>query len=149
MESRAAPYPFSSVASPRADKSQVYVDGTCNLCNASVKFILPRDRNSRFQFGNLQSETTQHVLAAFKANPAELSSVVLVENGKLYTRSAAALRIAKGLSSAWPLLYVFVLVPPFIRNAVYDWVARNRHRWFGRSSACLVPPPEWKEAFLE
>lgn len=149
MESPAAPYPSSSVASPRADKSQVYADGMCNLCNGSVKFILPRDRKFRFQFGTLQSEATQKVLASFGANPSDLSSVVLVENGKLYTRSSAVLRIVRRLSGAWPLLYVFVIVPPFIRNAIYDWVARNRHFWFGRSTACLMPPPGWKERFLE
>lgn len=149
MESRAAPYPFSSVASPLADKSQVYVDGMCNLCNGSVKFILPRDRKFRFQFGTLQSEATQRLLTAFGANPAELSTVVLVEKGKLYTRSAAVLRIARGLGGAWPAIYAFVIVPPLVRNAVYDWVAMNRDRWFGRSSACLVPPPEWKDRFLD
>ena len=149
MASPAAPYRYSNVASPAPDKSQVYVDGMCNLCNGWVRFMLPRDKRFRFQIGTLQSATTQQVLASFGADPSSLSTVVLVENGKLFTRSTAVLRIARKLGGGWPIAYVFIVIPPFVRNALYDLVSRNRHRWFGRSSACLVAPPEWKERFLD
>ncbi|MNW64827.1 hypothetical protein D3C74_431440 [compost metagenome] len=77
-----------------------------------------------------------------------MDTFVLIENGKYYTRSTAALRLAKGLKFPYPLLYVFIIVPKFIRNAVYNWVARNRYRWFGKDEACMLPTPEIKDRFL-
>ncbi|MNN65240.1 hypothetical protein D3C81_1807260 [compost metagenome] len=78
-----------------------------------------------------------------------LGTMVLVENGIAYRRSTAALRIAKGLCFPWPLLYIFIVIPPPLRNAVYKWIAANRYRWFGKDEACMVPTPEIRERFLE
>jgi predicted DCC family thiol-disulfide oxidoreductase YuxK len=123
-------------------------DGVCNLCNSSVQFIIERDPNARFRFASLQSEKGQALLSRFENRPADLSSVVLVQDGQLYTRSEAALRVARQLGGGWSLLYAFIVVPCPIRDAVYDWIARNRYRWFGKKDACMIPSPELKSRFL-
>lgn len=129
-------------------KSVILFDGVCNLCNASVDFILKRDKSNRFLVGALQEEAGKKLLSRFKVNPEYLDSLVLVEGGKVFFRSTAALKIAKNLSGFWPLFYVFILLPPFIRDAVYDWIGKNRYRWFGKKSTCRLPSPEEKSKFL-
>jgi len=96
----------------------------------------------------LQSEFGQSQLDRYHFDKNQLLSVVLVINGKSYDRSSAALEIARRLDGLWPLLYVFVIVPPFIRNFVYDWISRNRYRWFGRTDECMIPTPELKARFI-
>ncbi len=123
-------------------------DGVCNLCNASVQFVLKRDTEGQFRFASLQSEAAQELLRQFPEAPAGINTVVLIENGQLYTKSDAALRAAKRLPGPWPLLYGFILLPRSLRNLVYDWIARNRYRWFGKEDQCMLPRPEWKERFL-
>lgn len=124
-------------------------DGVCNLCNASVQFILKRDPKAHFRFASLQSPVGQ-ALSAHAGLPAnEINTVVLFENGQPYLRSDAALRIARHLGSLWPLLYGFSIIPRAIRHAVYDWIARNRYRWFGKQESCMLPLPEWKNRFLD
>jgi predicted DCC family thiol-disulfide oxidoreductase YuxK len=123
-------------------------DGVCNLCNASVQFVLKRDRQGQFRFASLQSEAAQELLRQFPEAPAGINTVVLIENGQLYTKSDAALRAAKRLPGPWPLLYGFILLPRPLRNLVYDWIARNRYRWFGKEDQCMLPRPEWKDRFL-
>jgi predicted DCC family thiol-disulfide oxidoreductase YuxK len=134
--------------SPTTKHPILLFDGVCNLCNASVQFVLKRDPEGRFRFASLQSEAAQELLAQFEHAPADLSTVVLIENGQLYTKSDAALRAARRLPGLWPLLYGFIILPRFLRNGVYDWIARNRYRWFGREEQCMLPRPEWKERFL-
>lgn len=123
-------------------------DGVCNLCNASVQFVLKRDRQGQFRFASLQSEAAQELLRQFPEAPAGINTVVLIENGQLYTKSDAALRAAKRLPGLWPVLYGFILLPRPLRNLAYDWIARNRYRWFGKEDQCMLPRPEWKERFL-
>lgn len=120
------------------------------MCNRSVRFILERDPGGYFQFAALQSEAGRRLLAeqGAEALGERLESVLLIENGRLYSHSTAALRIVRRLKGAWRLLYGFVLIPPFLRNAVYRWVARNRYRWFGKQEACALPRPEWRGRFL-
>ena len=132
-----------------ADKSIVLFDGVCNLCSSSVQFIIRHDKDDRFRFASLQSETAENLLAPFHPDPAALSSIVLVENNKVYTHSAAALRIARKLRGAWPALYVFMLVPQFIRDGVYNYVARNRYKWFGRKQECWIPNADLRMKFLD
>lgn len=129
-------------------KSVVLFDGVCNLCNASVDFILRRDRKDRFLVGALQEEAGKRLLSKFKVDSDYLDSLVLVEEGKVYFRSTAALRIAKNLPGFWPFFYVFIVLPPFVRDAVYDWIGKNRYRWFGKKSTCRLPSPEEKSKFL-
>jgi predicted DCC family thiol-disulfide oxidoreductase YuxK len=123
-------------------------DGVCNLCNASVLFVIDRDPGRRFAFASLQSPEAARLLAERGYLGMELDSVLLVEGRRVYERSTAALRVARRLTGAWPLLSVFLLVPRPLRDAVYDWVARNRYRWFGRQDACRVPAPELRARFL-
>lgn len=126
----------------------ILFDGVCNLCNRSVQFILKRDKKAYFQFAALQSEAGQAFLKDLGKDAEQFNSVVLIEKGKVYEKSTAALRIARHLGGAWPLLYGFYIVPAFIRDGVYSWIARNRYRWFGQKEHCMMPQPEWKERFL-
>ena len=122
-------------------------DGVCTLCNGFVRFVIDRDPAGRFQFAPLQSDAARRVLGSA---PQPLpDSLVLVENGRLFMRSSAALRVARGLRFPWPLAYVFVAVPRPVRDWMYDAVARNRYRWFGRRDVCMVPTPELRARFLD
>jgi predicted DCC family thiol-disulfide oxidoreductase YuxK len=126
----------------------VLFDGVCNLCDRSVQFIIKRDPKQYFKFAPLQSETAKKLLAKHGLEAAYLERVVLIEQGNAYTYSTAPLRITRHLSGAWPLCYGFIVVPRFIRDAVYRWVARNRYRWFGQKEACGLPSAEDKARFL-
>lgn len=123
-------------------------DGVCNLCNGAVQWVLKHDRKGVFRFAALQSETGQALLKRFGLSPEHFDTVVLVEGDRLFTRSDAALELARRLGGGWSMLYGFKIIPRFIRNAIYDWIARNRYRWFGKKEACMLPRPEWKERFV-
>lgn len=126
----------------------ILFDGVCNFCNASVNFVIDRDPKFLFKFAALQSEFGKEKLTQAGLNAEEYTSVVLIEDGKVYTRSTAALRVARQLSGLWPLLYGFIVVPPFLRNWVYDIIARNRYTWFGKSENCRLPSPEERTRFI-
>ena len=127
----------------------VLFDGVCNFCDASVKFVLDRDEVGYFRFGALQSPAARPYLERCGLSPDELSTVVLVEGDRCYTRSTAALRITRKLGGAWPLLYALVVVPRPLRDVAYGWFARNRYRWFGKRDECRVPSPALRARFLE
>ena len=131
-------------------KSVILFDGVCNLCNGAVLFIIDRDPRQRFLFAPLQSDFAVELLATLDEElpVAGADSIVLIEGGRVYQRSDAAVRIAKQLRSPWPLLSVFTSVPRGLRDRVYDLVARNRYRWFGREGACRIPTPELRQRFL-
>lgn len=126
----------------------VLFDGVCNLCNAAVDFLIARDPRRRFVFGALQSEAARPLLRGAGLEQQQLESMLVIEGGRAYRRSTAALRIARALGGAWPLLYALVLVPPPLRDAVYDWLARRRYRWFGVRETCRIPTPEERVRFL-
>lgn len=130
------------------DAPRILFDGVCNLCNAFVRFVIARDPAARFRFGALSSDSAARVLreAGVTAPP---DSLVLVENGAVYFRSDAALRIARRLTLPWRLAYGLVVVPRFIRDGVYDFIAARRYHWFGRRDVCMVPTPELKRRFLD
>lgn len=128
----------------------VLFDGVCNLCTASVQFIVARDPRGTIRFASLQSRAAGRLLAPLGVTPApEPQTVLLLEDGRLYTRSTAALRIARKLSGLWPLLIVFLAVPRPLRDAVYDFIGRHRYRWFGRTEACWLPTPALRARFLD
>jgi predicted DCC family thiol-disulfide oxidoreductase YuxK len=127
----------------------VLFDGVCNLCNASVRFIAERDPHGRFRFAALQSDTGRRLLEEHGLDAGELSTVVVVADGRAYTRSDAALRVARGLGRGWPALGALRIVPRLVRDAAYGVVARNRYRWFGRKDECMIPTPEMRARFLE
>src|SRR5262245_6045945 len=127
----------------------ILFDGVCNLCNASVHWIIERDPRRIFRFASLQSAAGRAALAASGATAAPLESVVLIDRARIYTRSDAAIRIARRLGLPWSAVAVAVLVPRRLRDAGYDWVARNRYGWFGRRESCLRPTPELAGLFLD
>ena len=130
-------------------KPIVLFDGYCNLCSSSVIFVLKRERGDVFRFASLQSDFASRLLSDMGMEEDVPDSIVLVESGKVYTRSTAALLMARRLRFIWPALYVFILVPKFIRDPVYDWIARNRYRWFGKRSSCFVPNQDVRHKFLD
>lgn len=136
---------MSHVASPI-----VLFDGVCNLCNASVQFIIDRDPRAELRFASLQSGPAAKLFEehGMKAPEGDPDSILLVEDGKIYERSTAALRIARRMSGLWSVLYAFIVVPRPIRDFVYKIIARNRYRWFGKSEMCRVPTPELRARFL-
>ncbi len=127
----------------------ILFDGVCNLCNRAVVFVTRRDPNRIFRFAPLQSKTGQALLARHGIPDHTLDSLVLVEDTGYATRSTAALRIARRLRAPWPALAVFFVVPRPVRDAVYDWVASNRYKWFGRRETCMVPSRENRARFLD
>jgi predicted DCC family thiol-disulfide oxidoreductase YuxK len=129
-------------------KSVILFDGVCNLCNASIDFTLKRDKKNQFLVGALQEEAGKTLLSKFEVNPEYLDSLVLIEDEKAYFRSTAALKIAKNLSGLWPLLYGLIILPSGLRDGIYDWIGRNRYRWFGKKTTCRLPTPEEKAKFL-
>jgi predicted DCC family thiol-disulfide oxidoreductase YuxK len=126
----------------------VLFDGVCNLCNGFVRFVIRRDRQARFKFGSLQSRGAKELLSRRSNSAAIPDSVVLWENGTVYTESSAALRIARMLGFPWSLAYALVIVPKKLRDAIYSLVARNRYRWFGKRDVCMIPTPDLRDRFL-
>ena len=132
-----------------SDIRVVLFDGYCNLCSGGVVFILKRERGDVFRFASLQSEYAQNLLKDLDIAGDAPDSIILVEDNHVYYRSGAALRIAKRLRHLWPLLYGFIIIPKFIRDPIYDWIARNRYRWFGKRDTCFMPDRNVKHKFLE
>jgi len=130
------------------EKRLVLFDGVCNFCNWAVLFIVDRDPKERFLFASLQSDVGQQTLREHKCDP-NLESVLLVENDKPYTRSTAALRIARQLRWPWPILfYLFILIPRFVRDAAYRYFAAHRYQWFGKADQCRIPTPELRRRIV-
>ena len=127
----------------------IMFEGVCNLCDHSVQFILDRDPAGVFFFASLQSDTGRALLVDHQLDPDALASIVVVDGDTAYTRSDAALRIARDLRFPWNGLPVFRIVPRFIRDAVYELVARNRYRWFGTRESCRLPTPDVAARFLD
>lgn len=129
-------------------KPVILFDGVCNFCNSAVNFAIKRDEKSLLKFAPLQSDEAKKLLASYNLSDQEMSSFVFIENKKSYTRSTAALRVCRHLNNLWPLMYGFIIVPKFIRDEIYNWIARNRYRWFGKKEICMVPTPEVRSRFL-
>lgn len=131
------------------NKDVLLFDGVCNLCNGAVNFIIDRDPHQHFKFAALQSDFGQQKLKELGFNTEEFDSLVLLSEGKVYKKSTAALRIARKLKGLYPLLYIFIIVPPFIRHWVYDLIGRNRYRWWGKQDSCRMPTPELRQRFVD
>ena len=127
----------------------ILFDGLCNLCEGSVQFVLRHDKKKQFVFASLQSRVAEKLLLPFTENLAKPDSFLLLENGHMYTRSTAALRVCRRLNGFFPLLYGFIIIPRFIRDAVYKLIAANRYKWFGKKEACWIPTPELSARFLD
>jgi len=118
------------------------------MCNRSVQFIVARDPAAHFRFAALGSEAAQRLLGESVLTGPLPDSIALIEHGRAYTRSAAALHIARRLRFPWPLVSALIVAPRPLRDLVYDLIARNRYRWFGKRDACMVPTPELRKRFL-
>lgn len=124
-------------------------DGVCNLCNSSVQVILKRDKGKIFRFAALQSEYGRQLIDQFPTELKNIDSVVLKEGSTLWFKSDAVLRVLWHLGGWYRILYGFKIVPRFVRDALYDWIAGHRYSWFGRQDTCMVPTPELKNRFLD
>jgi predicted DCC family thiol-disulfide oxidoreductase YuxK len=126
----------------------ILFDGVCNFCNSAVNFVIDRDKNDRFRFVSLQSAKGQELLQDFGKPLTDFDTVLLLRGNTLYQKSDAALEVIRYLGGAWPLLLGFRVFPLFLRNAVYDLVAKNRYRIFGEANTCRLPSPEERAKFL-
>jgi len=130
-------------------KPIILFDGVCNYCNSMVNFIIGQDTQKRFVFAPLQSISGQQLLRDHHLPFNDFDSFVLIDHGKAYMRSSASLNVFKKLPWYWKWTQFFWIVPPFLRDAVYNVIARNRYKWFGKKEACMIPGPELKARFLD
>lgn len=128
-------------------KHIILFDGECNFCDHSVQFIIKRDPAAFFKFTSLQSDKGQALLQQYQV-PANINSFVLISNNKVYHHSSAALHVSKHLKGLWKAAYFFIIVPVPIRDFFYNIIAKNRYRWFGKKSSCMLPSPDVRKRFL-
>jgi predicted DCC family thiol-disulfide oxidoreductase YuxK len=128
--------------------SIILFDGICNVCSGAVQFVIKRDKKNHFRFASLQSPEGQKLLKFNELPANDFNSFILIEDEKVYTKSTGALRVTKNLSGLWPLLYGFIIVPKFLRDSIYDLIAKNRYKWFGKKDSCMIPTPEVRAKFL-
>lgn len=126
----------------------ILFDGMCHLCSNSVQFIIKRDPKGIFSFASLQSDIGQQLLHTYHINK-QTDSLVFIHHGRAYIKSTAALKICKDLRSLWKIAYIFILIPKPIRDGIYTFIARNRYKWFGKKTVCMLPNPELRKRFLE
>ena len=136
-------------ASSSLDHPTIFFDGVCNLCNSSINFVIDRDSKAIIKFVPLQSNTAKGLLPKHNIDPEKLDGIVFYDGEKIYQKSRAVLEITTRMRGIWPLCYGLIIIPGFVRNLVYDFIAKNRYRWFGKQSACRVPTPELKSRFLD
>jgi predicted DCC family thiol-disulfide oxidoreductase YuxK len=132
----------------KGKQSVVLFDGVCHFCNSSVNFIMDRDPKNKFVFAPLQSQVANDILLELGGKKTLIYSIILIQDNRIYKRSRASLEIVRQLNGLWPLLYVFIIVPDFIRDIIYNFIAKNRYKWFGKLEACRVPKQEERERFL-
>src|SRR5258707_6219589 len=125
----------------------ILFDGVCNLCSASVQFIIKRDSEKKFRFASLQSVFAKKILVEKQIGDSG-KTILFLKDKKIYFRSDAALEISRELDGLWPVLYFLKIIPRFIRDAVYNFISRNRYRWFGKTDACWLPSPDLSSRFV-
>lgn len=137
-----------NTSTEKSEHPLVLFDGICNLCNGSVQAVIKRDSKKIFRFASLQSEHGQKQLNDLAFDPIQLDSVVLVHKGMVHIKSDAVLQIFS-LMGAWgKSILLLRIVPRFLRDIVYDWVAKHRYGWFGKQDSCMIPSPELEDRFL-
>ncbi|MBQ0733260.1 thiol-disulfide oxidoreductase DCC family protein [Aquimarina celericrescens] len=133
-----------------AGKKIILFDGVCNLCNNAINFVIKRDKNDVFRYASLQSEIGKKLIAERNIDISKIDSILLIDPKiAYYHKSTAALQISKQLSGIYPLLSVFLVVPQSLRDWVYDIIAKNRYKWFGKKESCMIPTPELKALFID
>lgn len=126
----------------------ILFDGVCNFCNNAVNFVIKRNAKANILFTPMQSIAGQKLLQQNNLPVDDMQSFVFIDEGKVHKQSTAALKVCKHLRGLWPLCYGFIIVPKFIRDGVYSWIAQNRYKWFGKRQSCMIPTPEVKARFL-
>lgn len=126
----------------------ILFDGVCNFCNSAVNFVLKRNAKNNILFTPMQSEAGQKLLQHYNLPVDDMQSFVFIDEGKVNKQSTAALKVCRHLRGLWPLCYGFIIVPKFIRDGVYNWIAKNRYKWFGMKQSCMIPTPDVKARFL-
>lgn len=129
------------------NKHIILFDGECNFCSFWVKYVIKRDKNDQFRFASLQSEVGNELLDQYEVNPT-IDSVVYIAKKSCYIKSNATLHILKQLGGIRSFLFVFIIIPKFIRDIIYDFVAKNRYKWFGKKTCELPSNPDFKNKFL-
>ncbi|SED23411.1 Predicted thiol-disulfide oxidoreductase YuxK, DCC family [Tenacibaculum sp. MAR_2009_124] len=131
------------------NKQLILFDGVCNLCNSSVQFVIKNDKKNSFLFASLQGDTGLKIIDHFNIDRQKTDSILLfTPEKKIYSRSKAALLIASKLKFPLNLLSIFLVIPSFIRDIIYDYIAKNRYKWYGKKDACYLPTLELKSKFL-
>ncbi|WP_300564568.1 thiol-disulfide oxidoreductase DCC family protein [Flavobacterium sp.] len=131
------------------DKKIILFDGVCNMCNSSVNYIIKHDKKDIFRFVSLQSELGQRILKHIGIADKNIDSIVLYEPGRAYYyKSSAVIQIAKNMDGILNLVTIFKIIPRKIRNVIYDYIAKNRYKWYGKKDSCMMPTPELKAKFL-
>lgn len=126
----------------------ILFDGVCNFCNATINFVLKQDKKGIFRFAPLQSEAGQKLLQQYGLSTKDFDSFVLIDEGKVYKKSSASLRVMNKLPWYWKEMQLFRIVPKVFRDAIYDFVAKRRYKWFRRKEQCMIPTPELRKRFL-
>ncbi|HYK75230.1 MAG TPA: thiol-disulfide oxidoreductase DCC family protein [Pseudoneobacillus sp.] len=126
----------------------ILFDGVCNFCNSSVQFIIKRDPSGIFKFASLQSEMGRKRLQQVGLSE-DIESIVLIIDDKYYIKSSASLQICRRLNGAWKLFYILRVVPVPVRDYFYNFIAKNRYKWFGKKKSCSLPTPEIRDRFLD
>ena len=130
-------------------QTSVFFDGVCNLCNRSVNFLISKDKKEVLKFASLQSEYAQNTIPKELLNRENLDTIIVYSDGQFYDRSNAVLKLCKILGGGFYVFLIGYLIPRFIRDGLYRFIANNRYRWFGKQSQCRVPSPELKDRFLD
>ena len=127
----------------------ILFDGICNFCNSAVNFTIKRNKKANIFFAALQSDAGIRLLKEHDLPLEDMQSFIFIEKGKAYNRSTAALKVCRHLRGLWPLCYGFIIIPKFIRDGIYNWIAKNRYKWFGIKQECMIPSPAVKARFLD
>lgn len=126
----------------------ILFDGVCNFCNNAVNFVIKRDKKASIHFAPLQSEIGRQLLIKYQLPTNTMNTFIFIESGKAYMKSTAALKVCRYLNGLWPLSYSFIIVPKFFRDGIYNWIAKNRYKWFGIKQECMIPTPDVRSRFL-
>lgn len=132
------------------NKKIILFDGVCNLCNDAVLKVVKNDKKNEFLFASLQSETGKAITNYLKIDISKIDSIILYESGVAYDiKSTAAIKVMNDFGGLWNITHIFWVFPEFFRNFVYDFIAKNRYKWFGKKESCMIPTPELKAKFLK
>lgn len=127
----------------------ILFDGICNLCNSAVRFVIRHDRKKQFRFASLQGEAGLQLMKQYHVQLPHTDSFILIYNQKVYIKSSAALMVLKMIGGPLALAYGFIIVPRFIRDGIYSWIAKNRYKWFGKKESCMIPEKDLSYLFLD